>query len=390
MNEFDDINITLGNSDETKPENKPNETVEKEAVPPQINDTTTNKKDETKENPNFNANSQIPNYCFNNIPPKKPFWNGVNGCLLGGVIGCIGLPILFTIIMAIIMASIGGASRNFKSESISPNSYIALIKISGVMTTGSSNMSFFDTGAISGSDSLSELIRKTADDPKAKAILLRVNSPGGTPVAAEEIGEAIKYAKTKKPVYTSMADTAASAAYWISACTSKIYANKTTLTGSIGVIMDGGDLSGLYEKLGYNPQTIKSGKFKDIGSLNRPMTSDEKALLQNMIDSTYQVFVDEVSAGRHMPREKVLELADGRVYTGNQALKANLVDKIGTYDVCLNDLAKEVNMKRPVVKEVGKTKFIDQLLATDTKSIIDYYLIGRISNLNTDNSIQLR
>lgn len=126
-----------------------------------------------------------------------------------------------------------------------------------------------------------------------------------------------------------MGDVAASGGYYIAAACDKIYADAATLTGSIGVIFETADMSTLFKKIGYSPEVVKSGKFKDIGSPNRPMTPEERQLLQGMINDIYLRFVKSVSEGRKIPFDEVKKIADGRIFTGQQAQKLNLVDKIG-------------------------------------------------------------
>ena len=141
-----------------------------------------------------------------------------------------------------------------------------------------------------------------------------------------------------------MEDEAASAAYWISARCDKIYAYRTTITGSIGVIMHGYNVSELMKALGVSSQTVKAGKYKDVGSMDRPMTAEEKQMLQAMIDTTYEAFIDEVAKGRRLPADKVRRLAEGRAYSGVQAKKAGLVDETGTYSACLADIGRKTGL----------------------------------------------
>lgn len=366
---FDDIEINLSEPEYTQAENTKETGAE---MPP---------KQEKHVNCACHGHREKPN-C-------SQYMNGPMGCALGGLTGCVIIPVIVFVIMCI---SIGVACKNCGNDAgiKSAEDYIAVVRVEGVMTTGSVDAGLFGGSGVAGSDTISKSIRKAADDKKAKGIVLRVNSPGGTPVAAEEIGEAIEYAKSKKPVYTSMADSACSAAYWISSCTNKIYANRTTMTGSIGVIMNGMDFSKLLEKVGVSSQTIKSGKFKDIGSGQRPMTAEEKQLLQNLIDDTYDAFLDTVAKGRKMSKDNVKALADGRVYTGTQALNKHLVDKIGTYDACIADMAKSVNMKKTVVKEMGRNSFMDQLMAPDLKKTLDLYLINELKKSALDTQLEMR
>jgi protease-4 len=176
---------------------------------------------------------------------------------------------------------------------------------------------------------LVEQLEKARKDSSVKAIVLRINSPGGSAAASEEIYNEILRVRERKPVYASMGDVAASGGYYIAAACNRVYANSATATGSIGVIMESPNLSGLFKKLGVDMQVVKSGKYKDMGNPARPLTSEERQLIQGMIDNTYEQFVTAVSNGRRMPIGKVKSLATGRVYTGQQAKNLGLVDDIG-------------------------------------------------------------
>ena len=174
--------------------------------------------------------------------------------------------------------------------------------------------------------------RKARQDDSVQAVLLRVNSPGGSAAATQEAAAELQKLKDSgKPVVVSMGDTAASGAYWLAAYGDKIYANPSTITGSIGVYMSYYDVQGLSEKLGVREEKIKSGPHKDIFSPFRPMTEEERRLTQNMVDDMYEQFVAVVAEQRHMDGEKVRSLADGRVFTGVQAKEAGLVDELGNY-----------------------------------------------------------
>jgi protease-4 len=139
----------------------------------------------------------------------------------------------------------------------------------------------------------------------------------------------MKIRKEHKTVVTSMGDLAASGGYYIASASDKIYANGSTITGSIGVIYQGSDMSGLYKKIGIQPEVIKTGKYKDTGSPARQLRPDERKLIQDLINDTFQQFIQAVSEGRKMPESKVRSLADGRIFTGRQAKKLGLVDEIG-------------------------------------------------------------
>ncbi|VEJ34892.1 Protease 4 [Aedoeadaptatus ivorii] len=168
------------------------------------------------------------------------------------------------------------------------------------------------------------------EDDTVKGVLLEVNSPGGGVFESAELHKKLKaIADADKTIYVSMGNMAASGGYYISAPAKKIYAAPSTITGSIGVIMGGQNLSGLLEKLGIADQAIKSAAHKDIGSTTRPMTEDERAILQGVIDDMYGEFLKVVSEGRQMDIEQVRTLADGSIYTGNQAKANGLIDEIG-------------------------------------------------------------
>ncbi|NLC78028.1 MAG: signal peptide peptidase SppA [Clostridia bacterium] len=205
---------------------------------------------------------------------------------------------------------------------------IAVIHIEG--TIGGATGGLFSGGA----DALSVMakIRQAKDDPEAKAVVLRINSPGGSAAAAQEIAREIERLKeTGKVVVASMGDSAASGGYWIAAMADRIMANPATMTGSIGVIMQTANLEELYRNVGIDYYTYKSGPHKDMGAANRPPTEEEQEIFQGMIDYIYEQVVTVVAEGRRMSRQQVLELADGRVFTGAQALELGLVDELGNY-----------------------------------------------------------
>ncbi|MEI7640903.1 MAG: signal peptide peptidase SppA [bacterium] len=216
-----------------------------------------------------------------------------------------------------------------------------------------------------------ELLNFYADMPAVKVILLRVNSPGGGVAASQEVYRQIVKIKQKgKKVVVSMTDVAASGAFYISVAADKIYANPGTITGSIGVIMSYANAKQLLDKIGLQFTTVKSGKYKDVGSFSRDASEGEKRLLKNMIDDVLNQFVDDIlnqrldkiakAAGidikdRAKKREAVKEymlkdVADGRIFTGKQALTLGLVDELGNIDDAIEGAAKMVGLKgRPKV-----------------------------------------
>ncbi|HEY4623446.1 MAG TPA: signal peptide peptidase SppA, partial [Solibacillus sp.] len=180
-------------------------------------------------------------------------------------------------------------------------------------------------------------------DDTVQAVLLSVDSPGGGVIESAEIHEKLVQIKEEKqiPIYVSMGSMAASGGYYISAPADKIFAQRETITGSIGVIMQSLNYSKLAEKVGIEFETIKSGEHKDMFGGNRPSTAEEKTMLQEMIDESYEVFVDIIEQGRGMSEANVKKVADGRILGGSQALKAGLVDEIGNENAALHALRTE-------------------------------------------------
>ena len=216
---------------------------------------------------------------------------------------------------------------------------ILVVKLSGAIMNDDGEASILPDP--SSSNSVRKTLRKAADNDKIKGVLLRINSPGGTVAMSQEINDAVKAIRAAgKPVVVSMGDVAASGGYYIACAADKIYACPGTLTGSIGVIMHLINLSEIEKKIGVDAIAIKSGQFKDIGSMDRAPTKEEQALLQNLIMDSYDQFVTAVSEGRKIDKEEVKKLADGRIYSGRQALKVKLVDALGGYDDAVADIKK--------------------------------------------------
>ncbi|WP_077319283.1 signal peptide peptidase SppA [Virgibacillus proomii] len=191
-----------------------------------------------------------------------------------------------------------------------------------------------------------EMLNEAGEDESVDGIILRINTPGGGVVESDEIHDKIEeiQKEKEKPIYVSMGNTAASGGYYISAPADKVIAHPATLTGSIGVIMEGYDLSELTDKWGIDFNTIKSGKHKDIMSFSRKMTNEEREILQTMVNDMYNDFVKVIVDGRGMSESKVKELGDGRVYTGSQAKKNGLVDELGSLDDTIAYMTKDYQL----------------------------------------------
>ena len=232
------------------------------------------------------------------------------------------------------------------------------------------------TGTISRTQTIIDQIHQYRDDQTIKAIVLRINSPGGSVAPVQEIYSELK--KLEKPIVASMGSTAASGGYYIAAIADEILANPGTLTGSIGVIMQFTKLKGLYEKVGLEQQVVKSGKFKDTGSPVRDMTDEERELLQVTLDDVHNQFIDAVFEGRqaHLAREEIVTLADGRIFSGQQALEHKLVDQLGNLPDAI-DRAGElggIEGKPKVVRTKRKTSMLERVLGSTGKENLDRLL----------------
>jgi protease-4 len=247
---------------------------------------------------------------------------------------------------------------------------LELVSLDGAITGARASSS----GAMAVRDRLRELI----EDESVKGVLLSINSPGGTVGASKELYQAVKDLSETKPVVVSMLDQATSGGYYAASSATKIYANAGTLTGSIGVILSGFNAKELLDRVGIQPQTIKTGPYKDIFSPFRELGDPERQLLQDLLQSTYQEFITDVSKGRKLDLEVVRKLADGRLYTGQQAKDNKLVDAIGTLDVAIADLRdlsrKKFNLPESIELPIRKTpasleRLLDQLLSQANVSI---------------------
>lgn len=226
-----------------------------------------------------------------------------------------------------------------------------------------------------GSEQWARRIEQLAETKGVKAIVLDINSPGGSVGAVQEIHSRILRVKKEKniPFVALFGDVSASGGYYLGAACDKIVAHPGTLTGSIGVIFSMTNLEGLFNKIGLRQDPIKSGKHKDIGSPARPVTPEERAILQAMIDDTYGQFVAAVAEGRKMPVETVKPLADGRIYTGTQALELKLVDQLGDSKDALMLAAKLGGIKdeKPKVRrDTERMSELFELLETKARVVL--------------------
>lgn len=212
-------------------------------------------------------------------------------------------------------------------------------------------------GLITDSKNVIDEIKEYVKDPSIKAIILRIDSPGGAVAPAQEIYEEVRKATAKKKIVVSMGTVAASGGYYIASPANKIVANPGTLTGSIGVIMEIPNIEGLMNKLGIKTEVVKSGSYKDMASVFRGIRKEERDILQNVLDNVHLQFIKAVAEGRKMLIDDVKKIADGRVFTGEQALKAGLVDELGNLEDAVHTAAKLVGIKGEPVVVTKKEKF---------------------------------
>ncbi len=246
---------------------------------------------------------------------------------------------------------------------------IAIISIEGAIVGGRGGLGLF--GSESGADDIAKQIKRAGEDPSVKAIILRINSPGGSAAASQELHEEVcKARENGKVVVTSMSDVATSGGYYVACASDKIVANPGTITGSIGAIFSQLQYSELLEKYGIRANVIKSGKYKDIGSPLRNMTEKEREILQEMIDDIYFQFVRAVAEGRQMNEREVLELADGRILTGRQAKEMGLVDELGNFQDAVDLAAEMAGIEgKPRVVEYGRKAPFESLFGVFAREL---------------------
>ncbi|MGA2695614.1 MAG: signal peptide peptidase SppA [Terriglobales bacterium] len=202
-------------------------------------------------------------------------------------------------------------------------------------------------GVILDSNIIVQQLKKFSDDDSIKGIIIRVNSPGGGVAASEEIYRAVKRVRDekKKLIVASISTVGASGAYYVSSATNKIYADNGSVVGSIGVISEWVNYGDLLKWAKLKPEVLTVGKFKDTGDPSRDMTPDERAYLQSLIDNMYGQFVQAVADGRHAKVTDIKAIADGRVWTGQQALDLHLIDQLGDYQTAVDETAKSLGIK---------------------------------------------
>jgi len=230
-------------------------------------------------------------------------------------------------------------------------------------------------GVINSSNDVIRQLKKYAKDNSIPALVLDIDSPGGGVVPSQEIHEEVlKIKKEGKKVVASLRGLGASGGYYVACASDTIVANPGTLTGSIGVIFEFPVMQELFRKLGVRFEVVKRGELKEVGTWNRPMTKEEKDLLQSVIDDTYYQFVEAVVEGRGLDPEKVLEFADGRIFTGKQAKQLGLVDELGNLEDAISIAGKmgRIEGAPRTIKERPKKITLIDILTQSLKTISNF------------------
>jgi len=227
-------------------------------------------------------------------------------------------------------------------------------------------------GVILDSEEYLSAIKELRNRKDVKAVLVRVVSPGGAIGPTQEIFEELKKLRKEKPIYVSMGGVSASGGYYVSLAGEKIFASPGTITGSIGVVIELPNLEKLLERLGIRSEVIKSGEFKDTGSLYRGLTNKEREYLQAKVQKLHEQFIKVVAEERKIPLDKVKSLADGRIFTGEEAKELKLIDEIGNYYTALEELKKRVNLKDVEILVLPRKKgFLERFFEEKTKLSVE-------------------
>lgn len=277
---------------------------------------------------------------------------------------CIVMSVVFVVLMVISLAF------TVLQKNVPLMSKVGLIRVEG---------------PIMDSKEVVDEIKEYAKDASIRVIVLRIDSPGGGVAASQEIYAEVKKTTARKPVVVSMGSIAASGGYYIACPASTIIANPGTLTGSIGVIMEIPNVEGLMTKIGVKTEVIKSGENKDTGSVFRTMTKEERELLQSVSDNIHEQFIKAVADGRKIKPEDVRKIADGRIFSGEQALANGLVNRLGTLEDAIGEAARLAGIKDEphVVSKEEKLTFIDLIRNKFPKEITDVLPTIKIKYLYT-------
>lgn len=290
---------------------------------------------------------------------KKSFWSFIVGFfkvlkIIGTVISGVISFLFFIFFLMIIINMFSGIGE---LELQIPQGNILVVPLNGIITTGNSG-SLFGESTIN-SKKIIKLIDKINKKEEIKAVIFEIDSPGGSPVASEEIASAIKQLnKTKIAVIREIG---ASGGYWIASAADKIFASKMSITGSIGVIASRLEFSGLLQNYNITYKRLVAGKYKDAGSQFKEMTDEEQKLFQNILDKLHEYFINTVAENRNLSIDKVKELATGFVFLGEEAKDLGLIDEIGNRDDAIRFIENKLNITPDVSEIKTKQTFFDAL-----------------------------
>ncbi len=292
-------------------------------------------------------------------PPARRGGSTLQWILLIAVVVVV-IPILACLGFAVVAGLSGTNGTGFGPA-------VGIVRVEGTIMSGGSANSL--SGAIVGSETVVEQLNQANEDPDIKAIVLRINSPGGGVVASDEIHHALL--EIEKPIVVSMSELAASGGYYIAAPANYIFATPHTLTGSIGVISEFVTAEEFLDELGVEIIVIAAGEMKDFGNPARDMTDEETAYWRDLLNETHEAFIEVVADGRGMAAEDVRELADGRVFSGTKAIELGLVDELGYFDDAIAKAAElgGIAGEPRLVELAPEPGFLDIILGAQSQQV---------------------
>lgn len=268
---------------------------------------------------------------------------------IGAIVGAVASVIFFLVFILFFAGFFVGGGDSI------PSGNIAVVPVNGVITTTSEPYAF-GTQVVS-ADHLKKIIQKIDERQDIKAAIFEINSPGGSPVASEEIANAIK--NMKKPSVAVLRDVAASGGYWVASSAGRIFTNRMTITGSIGVTASTLEFSGFIERYNISYRRLVSGKFKDAGSVFRELTQEEREKFETLLRDIHSYFIEAVAENRNLSYEKVKELADGFIILGSEAVRKGLADEIGGREEAKKYLEQKLNITAELAEVKERRGLLD-------------------------------